>query len=579
MQIMNNSAAMAALGELKKNDTTLGKQLKKVASGMKINGAGDGASEYAISEKMRVRLRSLGQDIANAQTGKNLVRTAEGGIQEIVSNLRNMKAMAINSANDHNTDADRATIDKEFQQRIEEIDDIANTTNYNGRLLLRGDYGDHYLYKNRPTGSPTVLPLGTTSISADGVYTLPVGFTGTVYVAAGQNIELRQEDSSTPLHDVYIVGPSGGNANVWINGLNVVNEQDGSIIKFQGSNNHLTILGNNTISYSSLTTNYNKAVINAGNDLTLEGTGTLNVANTGEAGCAAIGVDEGDTSSVPNITINSGTYNITVNKDGAAIGGSFGATVGDITINGGTLNVKSYTGAGIGGSGGTAAHAADSNAHSRTGKIIIGKNATVTAHSDWSAGIGSGCAKGYTESIKISKYATVNATSTHGEAIGRGVTGTVGSIDLAWDDSNVNEESSWTIEKYQTSLVIHDGTKANQNLHVFIKDMRSTALGLDGINVSTRDKSYTAMSALDDAIDYALDNQTRMGAYQSRLDYTASNLTTSSENTQASESTIRDADMARAMTAYTKANVLAQSAQAMLAQANQNASSVLSLLG
>ena len=118
MQIMNNSAAVAALGELRKNDTTFGKQLKKVSSGMKINGAGDGAAEYAISEKMRVRTRSLDQDIDNVQTGKNLV-----------NNLPDMKAMAINSANDHNTDLDRATLDKEFQQRIEEIDDIANTTN------------------------------------------------------------------------------------------------------------------------------------------------------------------------------------------------------------------------------------------------------------------------------------------------------------------------------------------------------------------------------------------------------------------------------------------------------------------
>ena len=95
MQIMNSGATMAALGELKKNDTTLGKELKKVASGMKVNSAGDGASEYAISEKMRVRLRSLDQDIENVQTGKNLVRTAEGGIQEIVNNLRSMKSFHV----------------------------------------------------------------------------------------------------------------------------------------------------------------------------------------------------------------------------------------------------------------------------------------------------------------------------------------------------------------------------------------------------------------------------------------------------------------------------------------------------
>ena len=577
MQIMNNSAAMAALGEVKKNDTSLGKQLKKVASGMKINGAGDGAAEYAISEKMRVRTRSLDQDIENAQTGKNLVRTAEGGIQEIVNNLRDMKAMAINSANDHNTDADRATINKEFQQRIEEIDDIANTTNYNGRLLLRGDYGDHYSYKERPEGVQQTLSLGATTISADGVYTLPVGFTGTVYVTAGQNIELWQENSSTPLHDVYIVGPSSGNANIWINGLNIENGNDASIIKFQGTDNHLTILGTNNINYLPRK-DYDHAVINVGGGLTIEGTGTLNVKNTGIASCAGIGTDQNEYTS-PDITINSGTYNIEINNDGAAIGGSAKSSVGDITINGGTFYLKSRTGAGIGGTGRslnnlTPYHTSDST----TGAITIGKDAIISTESEWGAGIGTGCDHSYTKSITVSRFANISANSIHGEAIGRGVSGTVGSIDLAWDDSLVDEDTSWTLEKYLSPLVIHHGTKANQATNIFIKDMRSASLGLDGVNVSTRDKSTAALFMLDNAINYALDNQTRMGAYQSRLEYTISNLTTSNENAQSGESTIRDADMAKEMTGYTKASVLTQSAQAMLAQANQNASSVLQLL-
>ena len=577
MQIMNSGATMAALGELKKNDTTLGKELKKVASGMKVNSAGDGASEYAISEKMRVRLRSLDQDIENVQTGKNLVRTAEGGIQEIVNNLRSMKTMAIDSANDHNTDTDRATIDKEFQQRIEEIDDIANTTNYNGRLLLRGDYGDHYLYKNRPEGSSTVLSLSATSISSDGVYTLPVGFTGTVYVSGGQNIELRQEDSSTPLHDVYIVGPSGGNANIWLNGLNIENGNDASIIKFQGTDNHLTILGTNNINYLPRD-DYNKAVINVGGGLTIEGTGTLNVKNTGIQSCAGIGTDQDEYTS-PDITINSGTYNIEINNDGAAIGGSAKSTVGNITINGGTFYLKSRTGAGIGGTGVSFGDATPYRAKvSDTGAITIGKDAIISAESEWAAGIGTGCDHGYTQSITVSRFATISASSTHGETIGRGVSGTVGSTNLAWDDSSIDEEPSWALEKYYPPLVIHHGTKANQATNIFIKDMRSASLGLDNVNVLTRDESSLALFTLDVAINYALDNQTRMCAYQSRLDYTVSNLTTSNENTQSSESTIRDANMAKEMTEYTKANVLAQSAQAMLAQANQNASSVLELL-
>lgn len=72
----------------------------------------------------------------NVKTGKDLLHTAEGGVQSIVNELRNLKAMALDSANDTNTDIDRATIQKEFSSRMEEINDIAATTNYNGKILL-----------------------------------------------------------------------------------------------------------------------------------------------------------------------------------------------------------------------------------------------------------------------------------------------------------------------------------------------------------------------------------------------------------------------------------------------------------
>ena len=125
--------------------------------------------------------------------------------------------------------------------------------------------------------------------------------------------------------------------------------------------------------------------------------------------------------------------------------------------------------------------------------------------------------------------------------------------------------------------------KSNQAIKVGLTDMRAEALGLqakDGttLNISTKDYANAAINVLDNAVQKALDQQTTIGAVQSRLEYTSSNLTTASENVQSSESTIRDADMAKEMTNYTKNNVLMQAAQAMLSQANQSSSSVLSLL-
>ncbi len=136
----------------------------------------------------------------------------------------------------------------------------------------------------------------------------------------------------------------------------------------------------------------------------------------------------------------------------------------------------------------------------------------------------------------------------------------------------------------EKNLVFQTGTKANQSMRVGLADMRCIALGLaksDGtkVSVATQELANSAITVIDRAIGRALKQQTLIGAMESRLEFTAANLTTAHENVTSSESVIRDADMAKEMTGYTKNNVLMQAAQSMLAQANQNSSSVLSLLG
>ena len=127
------------------------------------------------------------------------------------------------------------------------------------------------------------------------------------------------------------------------------------------------------------------------------------------------------------------------------------------------------------------------------------------------------------------------------------------------------------------------GTKANQNIFAAFSDIHANALGLrsdegENISVQTRADAKRAITIFDRAIRKTLDQATTIGAITSRLDYTSRNLVTASENVQGAESTIRDADMAKEMTEYTKNNVLQQAAQSMLAQANQTSSGVLSLL-
>lgn len=141
MTVLYNSGAQLALSTLNKNNLQANKSLLKLASGEKFVGAQGESASYAISEKMREQIRSLYQDEQNVQNGSSLVRTAERGIDQIIENLRTMKELAIDAANDSNTDEDRHTIQKELEVRRAVIDDIALGTKFNSKVLLDGRYG------------------------------------------------------------------------------------------------------------------------------------------------------------------------------------------------------------------------------------------------------------------------------------------------------------------------------------------------------------------------------------------------------------------------------------------------------
>lgn len=122
------------------------------------------------------------------------------------------------------------------------------------------------------------------------------------------------------------------------------------------------------------------------------------------------------------------------------------------------------------------------------------------------------------------------------------------------------------------------GTSATETISVSISGMGANALGVDTVNVSTQTGARTAIEDINDAINTVSKTRSGLGATQNRLEHTINNLDTTAENLSAANSRIRDTDMAKEMMKYTQMNVLVQSAQAMLAQANQQPQSVLQLL-
>lgn len=138
LRINQNVAAMNSYRNLNITQGQMAKSLEKLSSGFRINRAADDAAGLAISEKLRGQVGGLNAASTNAQNGISLIQTAEGALNETHAILQRMRSLAVQSANDTNTDADRSLIQEEVTQLSTELTRIADTTQFNGRTLLNG---------------------------------------------------------------------------------------------------------------------------------------------------------------------------------------------------------------------------------------------------------------------------------------------------------------------------------------------------------------------------------------------------------------------------------------------------------
>ena len=153
------------------NQAGASKSMEKLSSGFRINRAGDDAAGLAISEKMRGQIRGLKQASRNAQDGISLIQTAEGSLNETHSILQRMRELAVQASNGTSTDNDRAEIQKEVSQLVDEIDRISNTTEFNTKKLLNGKAG---VQGSVTAGSTIGQFIGGTEKTLEGTYVITI---------------------------------------------------------------------------------------------------------------------------------------------------------------------------------------------------------------------------------------------------------------------------------------------------------------------------------------------------------------------------------------------------------------------
>ena len=590
MTVKNNLSAINTLNQLDRNQSDLTKQLQKLSSGMNINSAKDNASAYAISERMRVQIRGLDQDLKNTQNARALMNTAEGAVQSTLEILKTFKDKALDAANDTNTDVDRATIQRELDQMIAQIDDNAYVT-YNGKILLDGSMGGNIPADEQGVIVDFISYLDNSKLGAQQALDKAIN-----YASGG----LFQDEAD--LKSSFVADMAGGDL-FGKCGINLENKDTGAITGLDaGGEREKTaesIVPETGLPYSGPPAGGSTSTINglavkwpdSGNDA-MKAAITSALSNQWLENCMDL-VHESYAINFMDPEASVRDMEVLLSNEGnngklAYVTNTYDTATGKTSKLTLTVNMDYYNNLDMN----------DPNGYDKTSKqtyldrVIAHEmtHALMAANIDHFADLPPYIKEGTAElihGIDDSRKNVIEALAQNNDDL---------KTALDYKGKNPDENvyaAGYMCLRYlahqsayaapQKRMVFQTGTKANQAIKIGLGDMRTEALGLKKasgitISVATQKKATAALSVIDRAISKAISQQTSIGAVQSRLEFTAENLTIANENVTASESTIRDADMARAFTDYTKANVLLQTAQSMLAQANQNSSSALSLL-
>ncbi len=561
MRIQHNIMAMSAYRNYTNNTSALAKNLEKLSSGYRINRAGDDAAGLAISEKMRAQITALGTAQKNVKDGISLVKTAEGATQEVHDMLNRMVDLATQSANGTYQDkVDREAIEQEFNALKTEIDRIADSSNFNGIKLLDGSLSK----AGKPAGVTGLTPsqihdnTGAAVAAEAGEYTLDLtGWTATADAAlassanvltlsvGGVDIKFNAAAAIASGSAITVGDLELADTSVTLGGLKFTASIDGTSLKLVGDNADPTQAEADTFNGTNLevkhTAGANVIADSKQLDHGFHAVKKVAAKVDSQKASAKFTLKDADIKNGATLKIGDDTFTFVVD-----------ASTSD-TGSGLTINLKGFKE----GDAGIAAEAA---------RLISQRKQTADTKFDITTDNQGGIIlkeNGTWADADYEKWDVRGDLSKDGDA--------------TWKDV-VQMGTAPTPGKVLTLQIGEDSEPYNK-LELDIGDMHVKALGLDTHTLSTQDGAQKAVAAIKDAINQVSTIRSGLGATQNRLEHTSNNLSVMKENIQDAEATIRDTDVAEEMMAYTKNNILVQSAQAMLAQANQIPQGVLQLLG
>lgn len=585
MRINYNVSSIIARNALNNNDMRLSASTQRLSSGYKINSAKDDAAGLAISRKMNAQIKSLQQANRNANDGLSVVNTADGAMSEMHDILQRMNELSIQAANGTNADSDREQIQLEIDQLVQELDRIADTTQFNAQNLLDGSfaykgytnaenvkvmsYGDgvqsgiyvidnltYYHYEDKTTyydenkdvekintddryqaKSADEIQnalMGTASISAykeNAVYEKTITNGSGEVKAFEQGVRVTLEDEN-----IILKGNNDFEVKLTLND-NTKKYVDDDIVKTTTTSSTITTdcYRNIAVSVAGGNNRYNIKQLNIaqekdenGNNVNklegdaYDGEGTDIYTSSKEVGLRGLEEDFADFFEEKYPDCKVSVTDLEVNR-----------TVSPETFRM-TLSVTDKTGT--------------------TSNPVI--NLDLYQEKDTNG------APIENKTLDDYHYSTTETTKTKYTVGEKG-----------------NMEQSITLDLTGMGpMRFQVGANEGQIIEVEIPALNAVNLGIDGLDISTEDAATAAIDIVGKAINQLSAVRAKIGAYANRIEHTITNLDTTEENMTASYSRIMDVDMATEMTEYSTVQVLVQASTAMLAQANERPQQVLQLI-
>lgn len=544
MIINSNISSLNTQRKLASTNVGLSTTMERLSSGLRINSAKDDAAGLSISDRMTAQINGLNQARRNANDGISVAQTAEGAMQTSTDILQRIRTLAVQSANDTNSTADRTALQAEVSQLLSEFDRVATTTQFNGLNLLDGSFSKTQFQVG--ANANQTISFGIGSSKTTDMASFETGGYANATTAGMMVSSQAQSDGATTggtanrfYAQTLTIKSKGMSGTVDLgasSGLNGMSAKDiASRVNANATYTGGVTARAETYAFLSLSTGTQQAAVsfklngesiqaystNAGSDV--DGMVTAINDASGKTGVVAQKVD------VPG---SSGTYRVQL----------FAADGRDISLTEASVSTSN------------AAGATWNNGNIMQLQGAYDSNGTITAVGAAAAGTTAGGA----QTLSVGGNTAARNSTVGGRVI-------------------FNSDVAFTIETSASNTsagllaVIGNGSTTQAQ-------GGAKGSSLATVDIRTANGANKALSIVDSALARISSSRSNLGALQNRFQMTIENLQTSAENLSASRSRIKDADFAEETSNLSRWQVLQQAGTAMLSQANQRPQSALQLL-